>query len=95
MPRGCWLPPEVSRRWLRRPLPNFAFCAWLGLLGPAGIPAPILGMLNPATNVALRHPETAELEAHLERELSRWADLARHVHLKVASYSAPPCRADS
>jgi hypothetical protein len=67
----------------------------MGLLGPAGIPAPTLGMLNPATNVALRHPETAELEAHLERELSRWADLARHVHLKVASYSAPLCRADS
>jgi hypothetical protein len=66
-----------------------------GTAGPAGVPAPILGMLNPATNVALRHPETAELEAHLERELSRWADLARHVHLKVASYSAPPCRADS
>ena len=48
-------------------LPNFALCAWLGLLGPAGIPAPILGMLNPATNVALRHPETAEMEAHMER----------------------------
>jgi hypothetical protein len=67
-------------------LPNFALCAWLGLLGPAGIPAPILGMLNPATNVALRHPETAEMEAHLERELSRWADLARHVHFEVANY---------
>ena len=52
-------------------LPNFALCAWLGLLGPAGIPAPILGMLNPATNVALRHPETAELEAHLKREQKR------------------------
>jgi hypothetical protein len=52
-------------------------------------------MLNSATNVALRHHETAEMEAHLERELSRWADLARHVHFKVANYSAPPCRADS
>jgi hypothetical protein len=35
------------------------------------------------------------MEARLERELSRWADLARHVHFKVANYSAPPCRADS
>ena len=80
-------------------LPNFALYAWLGLFGPAGIPAPILDKLNTATTAALKHPETAErlrtigletkggapqdLAAHLDRELNRWADLARHVRLEV------------
>ena len=80
-------------------LPDFALYAWLGLFGPAGIPAPILDRLNAATNAALRHPDTAqrlrsigleikggtqaELAAHLDRELNRWAELARHVRFEV------------
>jgi hypothetical protein len=47
---------------------------------------------DPATNVALQHPETAEMEAHLKRELSRWADLAGHVHSRWGSISALPFR---
>ncbi len=82
-------------------LPDFVLYAWLGLLGPAGIPAPILDRLSTATAATLRHPETAErlrtigleikggtpqdMGAHLERELNRWAELARHVRFEVAN----------
>jgi tripartite-type tricarboxylate transporter receptor subunit TctC len=80
-------------------LPDFSLYAWLGLFGPANIPAPTLDRLNTATVATLRHPETAErlrtiglelkagmpeeLAAHLDRELKRWADLARQVKFEV------------
>jgi tripartite-type tricarboxylate transporter receptor subunit TctC len=80
-------------------LPGFSLYAWLGLFGPANIPAPILDRLCTATVATLRHRETAErlrtigletkggtpqeLAAHLDRELTRWADLARHVKFEV------------
>lgn len=80
-------------------LPDFSLYAWLGLFGPANIPVPILDRLNTAAVATLRHPETAErlrtigletkggspqeLVAHLDRELTRWADLARHVKFEV------------
>lgn len=81
-------------------LPNFSLYAWLGLFGPANIPAPVHDKLNKAAVAALNHPETAErlrkigleirsgtsqaLSAHLDRELNRWADLAKHVKIQVA-----------
>jgi tripartite-type tricarboxylate transporter receptor subunit TctC len=80
-------------------LPEFVLYAWLGLLGPSGIPAPILDRLSTATTAALRHAETAarlrtiglevqagtpqQMAAHLERELNRWEELARHVRFEV------------
>lgn len=79
---------------------DFALYEWLGLFGPAGVPPAIVGRLNEATLAALRHPETAErlrgigveaqgaspseLRAHLDGELNRWAELARHVRFEVA-----------
>ncbi|WP_372624118.1 tripartite tricarboxylate transporter substrate binding protein [Falsiroseomonas sp.] len=81
-------------------VPGFALYEWLGLLGPAGLPPQVLARLNEATNAALRHPETAArlreigveaqggtpeaLGAHLDGELNRWAELARHVRFEVA-----------
>jgi tripartite-type tricarboxylate transporter receptor subunit TctC len=80
-------------------LPDFSLYAWLGLFGPAGLPAPVLDKLSQATVATLKHPETAErlravglevkggtpqdLAAHLDRELDRWATLARHVKIEV------------
>jgi tripartite-type tricarboxylate transporter receptor subunit TctC len=80
-------------------LPDFSLYAWLGLFGPAGIPAPVLDRLSKATVATLRHPETAErlrtigletkggtpqdLAAHLDRELNRWAELAKHVKIEL------------
>jgi tripartite-type tricarboxylate transporter receptor subunit TctC len=81
-------------------LPDLVLYAWLGLLAPAGTPQPILDQLSAAAAATLRHPETAErlrtigheiqggtpqdMGAHLERELNRWADLARHVKFEVS-----------
>jgi tripartite-type tricarboxylate transporter receptor subunit TctC len=81
-------------------LPGFALYEWLGLLGPARMPEPVVAQLNAAVVAALRHPATAErfrdigveiegstpeqLRAHLDRELNRWADLATHVRFEVA-----------
>jgi tripartite-type tricarboxylate transporter receptor subunit TctC len=81
-------------------VPDFALYEWLGLLGPAGLPPEVLARLNDATNAALRHPETAgrlrdigveaqggtpaALATHLDGELNRWAELARHVPFEVA-----------
>ena len=81
-------------------LPDFVFYAWLGLLAPAGTPAPIVEQINKAVSVALRDPATAErlrtigheikggtpqdMGRHLTRELDRWADLAKNVKIEVA-----------
>ncbi|MBU8546657.1 MULTISPECIES: tripartite tricarboxylate transporter substrate binding protein [Roseomonadaceae] len=81
-------------------LPGFELYEWLGLLGPAGLPPAVTAKLQAGVAAALRHPETAQrfrdigveargsdgaaLRAHLERELTRWADLATHVRFEVA-----------
>jgi tripartite-type tricarboxylate transporter receptor subunit TctC len=81
-------------------LPGFELYEWLGLFGPAGLPPAIQARLNEATLAALRKGDTAErlrgigvevagtspaeLAAHLNTELNRWADLARHVRFEVA-----------
>jgi tripartite-type tricarboxylate transporter receptor subunit TctC len=81
-------------------LPGFELYEWLGLLGPAGLPAPIVTKIAESAAAALRHAETAQrfreigveargtgadsLRVHLDRELNRWADLAMHVRFEVA-----------
>jgi tripartite-type tricarboxylate transporter receptor subunit TctC len=81
-------------------IPGFALHEWLGLFAPPGLPAPIQARLNAATLAALRRPETAqrlaeigvevagttpeELARFLDGELTRWADLAKHVRFEVA-----------
>ncbi|NKC29504.1 tripartite tricarboxylate transporter substrate binding protein [Falsiroseomonas selenitidurans] len=81
-------------------LPGFALNEWLGLLGPAGLPAPVVAKLHESVVAALRNPDAAArfreigvevagsdpegLRRHLDRELTRWADLATHVRFEVA-----------
>lgn len=80
-------------------LPNFSLYAWLGLFGPANLPSSVHERLNKAAVAALKNPETVErlrkigleirggasqeLANHLDRELNRWADLAKHVKIEV------------
>jgi tripartite-type tricarboxylate transporter receptor subunit TctC len=80
-------------------LPGFSLYAWLGLFGPANLPPPVQDRLNKVAVAALNDPQTAErlrkigieirsgtpqeLGAHLDRELDRWADLAKHVKIEV------------
>jgi tripartite-type tricarboxylate transporter receptor subunit TctC len=81
-------------------IPGFEMYEWLGLFAPAGTPRDIVAALNAATVRAVRRPEIAgrlreigvetvgstpeELRAHLDRELNRWATLARSVRFEVA-----------
>jgi tripartite-type tricarboxylate transporter receptor subunit TctC len=80
-------------------LPNFSLYAWLGLFAPANLPGPVHERLNKAAMAALKNPETVErlqkigleirggapeeLASHLDRELNRWADLAKSVKIEV------------
>lgn len=41
-------------------LPGFEFTQWFGVVGPAGLPAPVVKKLNEAINAALASPEIKE-----------------------------------
>lgn len=81
-------------------VPGFEMYEWLGLFAPAGTPPEIVAALNGAVVRAVGRPEIGDrlreigvetvagspeaLRAHLDRELSRWAELARQVRFEVA-----------
>jgi len=81
-------------------LPGFNVNAWLGLFGPAGMPAAITDRLHAATAKALQRPDVtkrlttmgadvagstpAQMGAHLKNEMDRWARLAREVKFELA-----------
>ncbi len=81
-------------------LPGFNVNAWLGLLGPAGIPANATDRLHAATAKTLQRPEVskrltamgadivgstpAQLATHLKSEMDRWVKLAKEVKFEVA-----------
>lgn len=41
-------------------VPGFEFTAWIGMLGPAGLPKPIVDRLNTEVNKVLRMPDVAQ-----------------------------------
>ena len=79
-------------------LPGYDVTHWYGLIGPKGMPAPIVGWLNAEIAKALRLPETAERfaddgfvpvggtsEAFLERirtEIHRWRKVVMDAGIK-------------
>lgn len=81
-------------------IPGFEMFEWLGLFAPAGTPPELVRTLNEGAVRAVRRPEIEarlrdigvetvggspeELRAHLDRELNRWAELARQVRFEVA-----------
>lgn len=74
-------------------VPNYDLSSWNALAAPAHTPAPVLARLNDAANAALRDREVlaqlrslgarpaggtaAQLQALLDSEIRRWADLVR------------------
>jgi tripartite-type tricarboxylate transporter receptor subunit TctC len=80
-------------------LPGAEVDLWYGLLGPAGLPAPILARLNGLLNDWLRQPDTAAaLEAQgmapvggspaafaevIARDLARWAAVIRRANISA------------
>ena len=89
--------PEVPA--VAETIPGFNVNAWLGLLGPAGMPGNATDRLYAATAKALQRPEVskrlaamgaevvgstpAQLATHLKSEMDRWVKLAREVKFEV------------
>ena len=79
-------------------VPGFAAGGWFGAIGPAGMPKPIVAMLNREMNAALKTPDIREkaallgLEIHTEapeffaetirRDFEKWGKLAREIDFK-------------
>ena len=73
------------------PLPNFDTSLWLGLIGPAGLPRPIVDKLAGPAQKAMQAPESAlvkqgydshflgpdQFAAFIAREKTRWSEVAR------------------
>lgn len=72
-------------------VPDYEFYGWLGIAGPAGIPAPIVQKIFEATTTVTLHPDferrmadfglsrmphsRAELEAFIAADAARWRDV--------------------
>jgi tripartite-type tricarboxylate transporter receptor subunit TctC len=81
-------------------IPGFSLYAWIGLFGPAGVPASVVTRLNAATSKALARPDISkrlaviaaeivggppsQMATHLRTETDRWAKLAKEVKFEVA-----------
>ena len=75
--------------------PGYAVDYWLGLVGPAGMPASIVNRINQETNAALKQADVregfqfqgadaaggtpAQLRTLIEREVKLWADVVKAV----------------
>ena len=77
--------------------PDFVTGGWTGLLGPASLPAPIVGKLNTAVNEGLKTPEMkaalakfradplggtpAEFGAMIKADIAKWEPVVKSLHL--------------
>jgi tripartite-type tricarboxylate transporter receptor subunit TctC len=78
-------------------LKGFDAVTWIGLIGPAGIPAPIVARLNQTVTAILTTPamakklvnigaepstsSSAAYAAYIKKEVKRWADVVRQAHI--------------
>jgi tripartite-type tricarboxylate transporter receptor subunit TctC len=82
-------------------MPDFDTSLWLGLMGPAGLPKPIVEKLTTTTQKALQSPEATkdlvkqgydsnylgpdQFSAYIQSERTRWAAVARAAGLSSKS----------
>ena len=80
-------------------LPGYEATIWLGIMAPAGTPAPILDTLNGEINKVLQRPETraawakqgawplvmsqAEFDSYLRGDIEKWAKVIRTAGIRV------------
>jgi len=80
-------------------LPNFDAVQWYGVVGPAGIPPEVVHKLNDTLNAVLKAPDmreklageavepmpmtAAEFGAYMQRDLSRWTELAKAQNISL------------
>jgi len=89
--------PQVAA--IAETYPGFQVMAFNALVGPAGIPAPVLGKLSADIGAVVNSPEfaqktrhlgifpkgntPAELDAWMRSEIARWQDLAQAANIKA------------
>ena len=93
-PKRSTILPEVPTV-AEQGFPGYAVDFWLGLMGPAGIPAAILNRINQETNAALKQADVieqfrvmgsdpaggtpAEFRKLVEREVPAWAEVIKAI----------------
>jgi tripartite-type tricarboxylate transporter receptor subunit TctC len=89
MARRTVLMPELPTVAEAAGLPDYDLANWYALLGPRGLPAPIVARLNAAMTQALADPEiVATLARHgLEAMPSTPEELARHIREQSAKWT--------
>ena len=80
-------------------VPGYEVTAWTGVIGPAGLPRPVLDRLNAAVNAAIVSPETRErllgmgseggggtpeeFAALIRRDSAKWAEVVRRSGARI------------
>jgi tripartite-type tricarboxylate transporter receptor subunit TctC len=80
-------------------LPGYEFTSWFAILGPRGLPEPVVSTLNKGLLTTLKSPDVrdrlaregaevigsspAELGAFLQSELVKWAEVVKAAGLKA------------
>jgi tripartite-type tricarboxylate transporter receptor subunit TctC len=78
---------------------NFEASQWYGIVGPAGMPQPIIDRLNAEIRKAMTDPEIVaalaregaeawvtspeELRAHIAKEIPRWAEIVKLAKIRI------------
>lgn len=90
--------PEVPTL-IEAGVPGYEVTAWTGVIGPAGLPRPVLDRLNAAVNAAIAEPATKERLAQLgseggggtpedyaaliRRDSAKWAEVIKRSGAKI------------
>ena len=80
-------------------LPGYEATIWLGIMAPAGTPAPVVDKINDEINKVLRRPETkeawvkqgaeplvmtpAEFDKYLRGDIEKWSKVIQTAGIKV------------
>ena len=80
-------------------VPNFEASQWYGIVGPAGMPQPIIDRLNAEIRKSMTDPEIVaalaregaeawvtspeELRAHIAKEIPRWAEIVKLAKIRI------------
>jgi tripartite-type tricarboxylate transporter receptor subunit TctC len=80
-------------------VPNFEASQWYGIVGPAGMPQPIIDRLNAEIRKAMTDPEIVaalaregaeawvtspeELRTHISKEIPRWAEIVKLAKIRI------------